>query len=292
MIKSIHLIVLVTSFTSALAQNPILPVGTYIADPTARVWDNGKLYVYGSRDESKDYYCSFDYYVLSTNDLISWDISKNAFASKGEGDRVAYNDAHLYAPDCIYKNGNYYLYYCQPDEQSPEGVAVSDTPVGPFNSGIAIDLKGHNQIDPAVFIDDDGSTYYLWGQFNLKMAKLKDDMTTIEENTLHTNVISEKEHFFHEGAFLTKRNGIYYLVYADISRAGRPTCLGYATSTSPFGPYRYRGVIIDNDNCDPEVWNNHGSIVEFNKQWYVFYHRSTHSSTQMRRTCIEPITFN
>jgi len=50
-------------------------------------------------------------------------------------------------------------------------------------------------------------------------------------------------------------------------------------------------VIIDNDHCDPRNWNNHGSIVEFNGQWYVFYHRATHNSNMMRRACVEPIQF-
>jgi arabinoxylan arabinofuranohydrolase len=80
-------------------------------------------------------------------------------------------------------------------------------------------------------------------------------------------------------------------VYADVSRADRPTCLGYATSRSPFGPFTYRGVIIDNDHSDPVAWNNHGSLVEFKGQWYVFYHRPTHGSVAMRKACLEPITF-
>lgn len=91
---------------------------------------------------------------------------------------------------------------------------------------------------------------------------------------------------------MTKRNGIYYLVYSDMSRKGMPTCIGYATSTSPMGPYTYRGVIVDNDGCDPTSWNNHGSIVEFNNQWYVFYHRTTNGVINSRKACIEPIFFN
>jgi arabinoxylan arabinofuranohydrolase len=77
-----------------------------------------------------------------------------------------------------------------------------------------------------------------------------------------------------------------------MGRAGRPTCIGYATSKSPMGPFKYGGVIIDNDHCDPDCWNNHGSIAEFNSKWYVFYHRSSHGSNTMRKACVEPITFN
>lgn len=274
------------------AQNPILPIGTYIADPSAKVWDDGRLYIYGSRDESTAYWCSYDHYVVSTNDLINWRVDTDAFWSKGPNDAVPYNDAPLYAPDCQYFDGKYYLYYCQPDRTSPEGVAVSDSPVGPFKTGKAIDLDGYNQIDPSVFVDDDGQAYYIWGQFTLKMAKLNPDRMSIDKTTIKDSILTESEHYFHEGSYLTKRNGIYYLVYADISRAGMPTCIGYATSKSVYGPYKYGGVIIDNDHCDPGVWNNHGSIVEFKNQWYVFYHRSSQGSDKMRRSCIEPIYFN
>lgn len=276
----------------AVAQNPFLPIGTYVADPSVKVWDDGRLYIYGSRDESTEYWCSYDHYVLSTSDMIHWKVDKDAFWSKGEADKVPYNDLVLYAPDCQYFDGRYYLYYSQPDPNAPEGVAVSNSPVGPFQQGVAIDLKGHNQIDPSVFVDDDGQAYYLWGQFTLKMAKLNPNRISLDGNSLQDSILTESEHFFHEGAYLTKRNGIYYLVYADISRAGMPTCIGYATSKSVFGPYKYGGVIIDNDHCDPGVWNNHGSIAELNKQWYVFYHRSSHGSDKMRRSCVEPIYFN
>jgi hypothetical protein len=124
------------------------------------------------------------------------------------------------------------------------------------------------------------------------MAKLKPNMAEIDSTTIHQAVVTEKEHFFHEGGYLIKRDGIYYFIYAHMGRADRPTCIGYATSRHPFGPYTYGGVIVDNDHCDPSSWNNHGSVVEFNGQWYVFYHRSTHNSYTMRKACVEPIRFN
>ena len=105
-------------------------------------------------------------------------------------------------------------------------------------------------------------------------------------------LVTEKDHFFHEGSFVFKHGEYYYYLYADISRNHRPTSLGYAMATSPLGPYEYKGVIIDNAGCDPETWNNHGSIVVYKGQWYIFYHRSTHASRAMRKACLEPITFN
>lgn len=273
-----------------LAQNPICPPGLNIADPSARVWKDGELYVYGSRDESFDYYCSFDHWVLSTSDLINWEYTPNIFASKGPHDQIPFNDTLLYAPDIAHKNGTYYMYYCQ--EGDIEGVATSTSPKGPFTNPKEIYLKNKNQIDPGVFVDDDGQAYYMWGQFNAKIAKLKPNMTEIDTTTIVENLVTEKEHFFHEGGYMVKRKGIYYFIYANMSRKGMPTCIGYSTSKSPLGPFKYGGVIVDNDGCDPNNWNNHGSIVEFKGQWYVFYHRTTNGVVNSRKTCIEPIFFN
>lgn len=274
------------------AQNPIVPAGVYIADPSAHVWKDGKLYVYGSRDESPNYYCSWRHDVLSSSDLRNWTISENVFASKGTKDQVPYSDDLLYAPDCQSKNGTYYLYYCLANATETEGVATSTSPTGPFTNGKNIKLKGINEIDPCVFIDTNGQAYYIWGQFNAKIAKLEPNMMEIDETTIKENVVTEKDHYFHEGGYMVKRNDIYYFIYAHMGRAGMPTCIGYSTSKNPMGPFKYGGVIVDNDHCDPGNWNNHGSIVEFKNKWYVFYHRSTHGCNTMRKACVEPITFN
>lgn len=293
MMKKVFLQILFASISIVLiAQNPIVPPGVYIADPSAHVWADGKLYIYGSLDESTRYYCSWQHHVMETFDLKNWKITENVFSSKGGNDQVSYTDALLFAPDCIEKNGTYYMYYCMPDPQAAEGVATGNSPTGPFTSGKKMELTGIEEIDPCVFVDDDGQAYYIWGQFQAKIAKLKPNMTEIDTATIVVGVVNEKEHFFHEGGYMVKRNGIYYFIYADMSRSNRPTCIGYATAKSPFGPFTYGGVIVDNSNCDPANWNNHGSIAEFNGKWYVFYHRATHNSRMMRKTCIEPITFN
>jgi len=283
--------VLLLAAADLASQNPIVPPGVYIADPSAHVWADGKMFVYGSRDESPEYYCSKSYRVLSSDDLKSWKMSGESFATTGPGDQVTYSDNYLYAPDVQYYKGKYYLYYCLSFAKNTEGVAVSDSPLGPFKNGTPIDVGGFNQIDPCVFIDDDGKAYYVWGQFSAKMARMNPDMMSIDTATIRENVITEEEHFFHEGCYMIKRNGLYYLVYADVSRGGAPTCLGYSVSSNPMGPYTYKGVIIDNRFCDPNVWNNHGSIVEFRGKWYVFYHRATNGSVAMRKACLEPISF-
>ena len=259
-------------------RNPICPMGVYIADPTSRVAPDGRLYIYGSLDTTPEQYCSKDYHVLSTSDLSNWTLNRYSFTC----------DKVMYAPDLMYKNGMYYLYYENPN--GDEFVAESKSPVGPFHNGIKI--EGPLQIDPNVFIDDDGQAYYFWGQFSAKGAKMNADMKTIDQSTIVDGIVNEDNHFFHEGSYVIKRGKYYYYIFADISRNSRPTCLGYAMATSPFGPYEYKGVIIDNAGCDPETWNNHGSLVEYKGKWYVLYHRSTHASRSMRKACIEPIKFN
>ena len=271
-------------------QNPIVPTGCFMSDPAGHEWKDGRFYVYGSRDESKKYYCSHDYDVLSTDDLIHWTLHKNSFSSVQPNDEVPYFDGSLYAPDCMYKNGKYYLYYCTSGSSDVEGVAVSNNPEGPFTNGKV--LKGPNQIDPAVFLDDDGQAYYYWGQFSAKVAKLKPNMMEIDSSTIKDGIVTEAEHHFHEGSQVFKRNGIYYFVYADIGRHGMATSIGYSYSRSPMGPFKYGGVIVDNFGCDPNVWNNHGSVAQFKGKWYVLYHRATQGVVTMRKACIEPIAFN
>jgi arabinoxylan arabinofuranohydrolase len=275
------------SLTTA-ALNPISPMGVYLADPAAHVMPDGKLYVYGSNDESRNYYCSAKHNLLSTSDMNSWTLAKDIFASQGDKSNITYvKNSLLYAPDAMSRNGKYYLYYCLTDNS--EGVAEGKSPTGPFGQGIKLPVTG---IDPAVFIDDDGQAYYYWGQFSAKGCKLKSDMKTLDLTTMKDSLVTEKKHHFHEGGWVFKRNGIYYYVYTALNVKGEATAIGYSMSSSPMGPFKYGGIIIDNLGCDPCTWNNHGSVVKYKGQWYVFYHRSTHACNTMRKACVEKISFN
>lgn len=271
--------------------NPISPPGLYIADPEVRPMPDGRIYVYGSRDEPEHVWCSHSYNVLSTSDLIHWNVEQMSFATTGKGKQTNYTDRTLYAPDCIYHNGKYYLYYCLEGGGEDEGVAVSSSPYGPFKKGMKI--EGISGIDPSVFIDDDGQGYLFWGQGYAKGAKLSKDMLTIE-GAVHDSLLTYEEHAFNEASSVRKRNGIYYYIYGGHQRHGESNCatLNYATATSPFGPYTYRGVIIDNWGSNRRIVNNHGCIFEVDGQWYIAYHRPTHGGAMMRKACLEPITFN
>ena len=270
--------------------NPILPLQHFVPDVEARQWSDGRIYLYGSYDISgATTYCSYEHHVFSSTDLIHWEHHGESFRSTGPNTDVPWAEQPLYAPDCIYHNGRYYLFFCLSDKT--EGVAESESPTGRFSNAAPVEGANGDAIDPAALVDDDGQVYYYWGQFNLRGARLRPDLKGIDPSSLNSAVITESEHGFHEGASIRKRNGVYYLVYTDISR-GRATCLAYATGSSPLGPFTKRGILIDNTGCDPQSWNNHGSIAEFNGQWYVFYHRSSQASNFNRRVCVEPIHFN
>ena len=269
--------------------NPILPLDIFVPDAEAHVWDDGRIYLYGSFDlPGRDSYCSGIYHVYSSDDMIHWTDHGVSFSLAATKDGWAKDQGALYAPDCAYRNGKYYLYYCVPDGRC--GVAVSTSPAGPFDDvGPMAHVSG---IDPAVMIDDDGQAWFYWGQFDkVRAAKLRDNMTEIDPATA-VQPLSVAEHEFHEGSSVKKINGKYYFLYTDTHRhGGRATSLGYAVSDFPDRGFRYGGVVIDNFGCDPSTWNNHGSLCEFRGQWYIFYHRSTHGGVFSRHVCAEPVFF-
>ena len=119
------------------------------------------------------------------------------------------------------------------------------SPAGPFTNGYALPIADGDAIDPTLFQDDDGEIYYYWGQGDLRGARMAPDMKTLDESTLNRSLINEDEHGFHEGPSIHKRGEWYYMVYCDSAR-GKATCLSYAMSRSPLGPFEKKGVIIYN----------------------------------------------
>ncbi len=277
------------------AHNPILAPEIFVPDVEAHVWEDGRIYLYGSFDiQGRRSFCSDVHHVYSSDDMIHW-VDHGVVFSLADS-TWAKDCGALYAPDCAYRDGWYYLYYCVPDGRN--GVAKSQSPTGPFTDvGL---LEGVWGIDPGVLIDDDGQAYLYWGQITWgKVAKLKENMVEIEPDSIVESPLTVEEHEFHEGSSVKKIGGKYYYLFADTHRHGdpnrpdgRPSCLGYAVSDHPMHGFTYGGVIIDNFGCDPAVWNNHGSMVCFKGQWYVFYHRSTHGGEFSRHVCAEPIYFD
>ncbi|MBR5409956.1 MAG: family 43 glycosylhydrolase [Clostridia bacterium] len=273
--------------------NPFLPYNIYVPDGEPKVF-GGRLWLYGSFDRFGEGYCSRVYraYSAPLNDLTNWTDHGVSFST----DAVPWSDALLYAPDALYHNGRYYLFFCLSD--GTEGVAESDSPAGPFVNARQITLKNEPiaGIDPSV-LEDNGHIYYTWGQFHLNMAELGDDLCTLKPDSLHTDVLSNApgREGFHEGSSLRKLGGKYCLIYASeyadaYPNAGaRPTKLDWALADAPYGPYVRRGTVIDNEGLDPASWNDHGSVIKTDSGWFVFYHASTNNSAFSRRARVEKL---
>ena len=274
--------------------NPFLPFSLYIPDGEPKVFGE-RVYLYGSLDVFGGAYCCREYRVVSApvDDLTDWTDHGVSFSSKD----VPWSDALLYAPDALFRNGKYYLFFCMSD--GSEGVAESDCPEGPFTNARRITLGGEpiTGIDPSV-LEDGGHVYYTWGQFHLNMGELNDDLCTLKPDTVRTDVLSNDDgrEGFHEGSSLRRLGDLYCLIYAsEYSDAyphhgARPTKLDYAVSRSPYGPYERRGTVIDNTGCDPQSWNDHGSVICIGGKWYVFYHASTNNTQFTRRARAERLT--
>ena len=129
------------------AHNPLLPVSEFIPDAEARQWADGRLYLYGSYDVAgRNDYCSDLYHVYSSADMVHWTDHGVSFRSAGPQSDVSWSSSNLYAPDAIYQDGWYHLFFCLSD--SSEGVARSHNPQGPFGDAVRIDAMA--RIDPAL----------------------------------------------------------------------------------------------------------------------------------------------
>lgn len=274
--------------------NPILPLYYAAPDVEAHVWkqDPNRVYLYCSNDRidggGMDPYQN----CFSSTDLINWEDHGIALDAR---EAVSWTKVtSLPAVDVAEKDGRWFYYFTAPvNGVLMQCVAFSDTPEGPFTDAVPIRGTEYPSCgDPSVLVDDDGKAYLFWGQFALRGARLKDNMYELEEDTVDTMILTEQEHGFHEGSSIRKRGDTYYMLYADTDR-GRPTCLSYAKAQAPLGPYRKGGVIIDNAKCDIASWNNHGSMLCFQDEWYIVYHRAT-LGLEMggRRVCLEPISFD
>ncbi len=283
------------------------PLVTHIftADPSAHVFDD-KIYVYPSHDiahdgednDEGDEYRMEDYHILSMDNLDAECVDNGeALHMKN----IPWVSKQMWAPDVALKDGKYYLYYPARDLDGifRIGVAVSDSPVGPFEPEPNY-MEGSMSIDPAVLADDDGKYYIynggLWGGQLEKwqtgefvenpeeipadaaslgpfVAELSDDMKSFKEAPKMIQILDEngepikagdEDRRYFEGPWMHKYNGLYYLSYST----GTTHYLVYATGTDPMGPFTYRGRIME-----PVIgWTTHHSIIEYHGKWYLFYH--------------------
>ncbi len=275
--------------------NPYLPLWEYIPDGEPRVFGD-RIYVYGSHDRpGSDRFCDYKLKVWSApvNDLNNWVCHGTAFATRGFRGHISdtdWTDNELYAPDVVEKDGKYYLYAYIVGAKGC--VAVSDRPEGPFKliSRYSYNIEKHYDdgtfIDPGVLVDDDGRVYVYCGYQGSYMAEIDgSDMYTVIDGTYKEGIIPvEEPHSFFEACSPRKINGRYYLIYSP----QKGSCLDYAVSDSPTGPFEYKGTIIDN-SIDYPGGNDHGSVMCINGQYYIFYHKMTNGTIMSRRGCVEKI---
>ena len=274
--------------------NPYLPNWEYIPDGEPRVFGD-RIYVYGSHDRKDSIdFCDYKLKVWSApvSDPTKWVCHGDIFRSRDGHDSpsdVDWTDELLFAPDVVERGGKYYLYAYIVNAKGC--VAVADRPEGPFRllSRYEYDIPNHYDngtfIDPGVLVDDDGRVYIYCGYQGSYMCELKDNMYEAVPGSYKLDIIPTAEpHRFFEACSPRKINGTYYLIYSP----QRGSCLDYATSDSPTGPFAYRGTIIDN-GIDFPGGNDHGSVCCVNGQWYIFYHRMTNGTIMSRRGCVERI---
>jgi hypothetical protein len=260
------------SATTAFATNPLI-MDQFTADPTARVFE-GKMYVYPSHDikappEYKgrpNWFVMEDYHVFSSENLTDWK-DHGVIVKQTDVEWVNPTSYSMWAPDSVFKDGKYYFYFPAIAKSGgfKIGVAIADKPYGPFKP-VATPIEGVSGIDPCVFIDKDGNAYLFYASKNIFVARLKPNMLEIEGEPAVIAHLPTKG--LVEGPFVFERNGIYYLTYPHVEN--KIERIEYATSTSPTGPFKPSGVILDESASG--CWTVHQSIVEYKGQWYLFYH--------------------
>jgi len=213
-----------------------------------------------------------------------------------------------WAPQCIGRNGKFYL-YC-PIHGDGIGVLVSDSPTGPFHDplGHRLIVDSENiwhDIDPTVFIDDDGQAYLYWGNPALYYVKLNEDMISYDKSIGNNGIVAmemTKEAFgenegrdgqhisnYTEGPWIYKRNSLYYMVYAA---AGIPEYIAYSTAPSATGPWTYQGFIME--RADHLAFTNHPAIIDYKGNSYFFYHTQVLSGGEgfKRSVSVEQFSYN
>ncbi len=297
--------------------NPYMPLWEHVPDGEPRVFTyqgETRVYVYGSHDTEKKEYCGRDYVVWSApvQDLTDWKCHGTCYE--------AADHSILYAPDVVQKGDTWYMYAAE-QKGSVIRVASAKTPWGPFENPKETKLG----FDPGVLVDDDGRVYAFWGFCASYGAELEEDMATIKEGTLREHIMGHCEGHFpwipDETEHISRRDGFFEAssprkilgkyVYIYSKRYNDPVpelgvygdCngfLSYKWSDSPLEGYRDGGDISFNGGeILPEDqgrgimtyrWgNNHGSVMEVNGQWYIFYHRQTGLDEYSRQAMLEPM---
>ena len=265
------------------AQNPF--VQTWCTSDPAPMVHDGTMYVYTGHDEDgADFFWMQEWRVYSTQDMVNWTDHGSPLALES----FSWADDRAWASQAIERDGKFYWYICAHSKLSNGmaiGVAVSDTPTGPFKDALGKPLFENgswDHIDPTVMIDDDGQAWLMWGNPRVYYLKLNRDMISYEgevgllpmtEEAFGAPSMDKREKgkkykdCYVEGPWLTKRNGTYQLLYAA---GGVPEHISYSTAPSPTGPWKYAGEIMP--LCETNSFTNHCGVADFKGHSYFFYH--------------------
>ena len=283
-----------TSVKKIKINNPVIR-DKFTADPAALV-HNDTVFLYAGHDEAPDdfnFYRMNEWLVYSSTDMVNW--KEHPIPLKTTDFKWAKGDA--WAAQVIERNGKFYWYVTVEHGSIPGksiGVAVADSPLGPFKDALGKALITNNMtteqtqiswddIDPTVYIDNDGQAYLYWGNTACYWAKLKDNMIELD-GEIHTVDLPH----FTEAPWIHKRGDWYYLSYAYQF----PEKTAYAMSKSITGPWEYKGILNElagNSNT------NHQAIIEFNNQWYFIYHTGgiqPNGGSFRRSVCIDKLHYN
>ncbi|MER5702802.1 family 43 glycosylhydrolase [Micromonospora sp. NPDC002296] len=282
--------------TAAKADNPIVQ-HIYTADPAPLV-HNGRVYLYTGHDEDgSTNFTMKEWRVWSSADMVNW----TDHGSPLNVGTFSWAKANAWAGQVIARNGKFYWYVpvtAKSTNSMAIGVAVGDSPTGPFHDAIGRPLVANGEIDPTVFIDDDGQAYLYWGNPNLWYVKLNADMisysggatkiplTTAGFGTRTGN--ASRPTLYEEGPWVYKRNGLYYNVFAAECCS---EFIAYSTATGPTGPWTYRGTIMPRQGGS---FTNHAGVVDFNGGSYFFYHNGAlpGGSGYTRSVAVEKFAYN
>lgn len=284
-----------------------------------------KYYIYSTTDGTPGW-GGHDFSVFSSDDLMTWTDEGKMLDVKG--DQVKWATGNAWAP-CIeevkQKDGSYkyYFYYSAHNPKSKRkeiGVAVSDSPTGPFvDSGAPIvtdadrpaDVRGGQAIDVDVFTDPKtGKRYLYWGNGFMAGAELNDDMLSIKKETI-TNLTPKGGTLdtwaFREGAYVFYRKGTYYFMWS-VDDTGSPNYhVCYGTSKSPLGPIsidEQNYMVIKQSPEDKIYGTAHNSVLQIpgKDEWYICYHRINKNYVDKkfgggvpgthREVCLDKLTFD